>query len=147
MTSMSVCLALRVQRASLVGEDLVAPTVGMELDDILLGYRAGYGAEYPVALSVADRRQHCYVIGKTGVGKSTLLENLIIQDIEAGRGVGFIDPHGDSSLRLLDRIPSARIGDVIFFDPSDFATMPKGSSPATSSPPSRRPSGCATSLW
>ena len=66
-----------------------------------------------------DRRRHVYVIGKTGVGKSTLLENMAIADIKDGRGVGLIDPHGDLAETLLDHIPEERLDDVIYFDPSD----------------------------
>ncbi len=66
-----------------------------------------------------DRRRHVYVIGKTGVGKSTLLENMVAQDIVAGHGVCFVDPHGDTVERLLDAIPPERINDVVYFDPSD----------------------------
>lgn len=66
-----------------------------------------------------DRRRHVYVVGKTGVGKSTLMENMIMQDIMAGRGVGLVDPHGDIAERLLDAVPPSRINDVVYFDPSD----------------------------
>ena len=67
-----------------------------------------------------DRRRHIYVVGKTGVGKSTLLENMAIADIEAGRGIAFLDPHGESAEKLLDFIPEERLDDVIYFDPSDM---------------------------
>ncbi len=66
-----------------------------------------------------DRRRHVYVIGKTGVGKSTLLENMIIQDIVQGKGVCYVDPHGDTVEKLLNAIPPERINDVVYFDPSD----------------------------
>lgn len=66
-----------------------------------------------------DRRRHVYVIGKTGVGKTTLLENMAISDIEANHGMCFVDPHGESSENLLDYIPENRLEDVIYFDPSD----------------------------
>ena len=66
-----------------------------------------------------DRRRHVYVIGKTGVGKSTLLENMIVQDIEQGRGVCYVDPHGDTVEKLLDAVPPERVNDVVYFDPSD----------------------------
>lgn len=67
-----------------------------------------------------DRRGHMYLIGKTGVGKSTVLENMIIQDIQAGRGIGLVDPHGDLAEKILDYIPSSRINDVIYFNPADI---------------------------
>ena len=72
------------------------------------------GSEWVFGLEHADRRHHLYVIGQTGTGKTTLLRNLIIQDIEAGHGVGIIDPHGDLAHDLLDYIPRRRIEDVAF---------------------------------
>lgn len=66
-----------------------------------------------------DRRQHMYIIGKTGTGKSTLLHNLIIQDIARGEGLCVIDPHGELVESLLNKIPEERVGDVIYFNPAD----------------------------
>jgi len=66
-----------------------------------------------------DRRRHMYVIGKTGMGKTNLLENLAIQDIKHGKGVAFIDPHGDTAEKLIKAIPADRINDVIYFNPAD----------------------------
>jgi CxxC-x17-CxxC domain-containing protein len=68
-----------------------------------------------------DRRRHMYVIGKTGMGKTNLLENLAIQDIQNGHGIAFIDPHGDTAEKLIKAIPSNRINDVIYFNPADQA--------------------------
>lgn len=67
-----------------------------------------------------DRRRHMYVVGSTGMGKSEFLKIMAIQDIEAGRGVAFIDPHGDSADDLLDYIPKNRIKDVVYLDPGDL---------------------------
>lgn len=67
-----------------------------------------------------DRSRHLYAIGKTGMGKSTLLENLAIQDIQNGDGICFIDPHGKSADFLLDYVPEHRIKDVIYFAPFDM---------------------------
>lgn len=67
-----------------------------------------------------DRRRHIYIIGKTGMGKTALLENMAIQDIVAGRGVGFVDPHGEAAEKLLDFIPQKRINDVVYFNPADL---------------------------
>lgn len=67
-----------------------------------------------------DRRRHTYVIGKTGMGKSVLLENMIYDDILKGRGVGIIDPHGDLADTILSSIPKNRTNDVILFDPGDY---------------------------
>ena len=66
-----------------------------------------------------DRRRHMYILGKTGSGKSTMMENMIIQDIINGDGVGVIDPHGDLAEDLLNFIPPQRINDVVLIDPSD----------------------------
>lgn len=67
-----------------------------------------------------DRRRHMYVIGKTGMGKTTLLETLILSDIYAGHGCCYIDPHGDTAEKLLDFIPPHRINDVVYFNPADL---------------------------
>lgn len=67
-----------------------------------------------------DRRRHMYLIGKTGMGKTVMMENMAIQDIQQGRGVAFIDPHGEAAERLLDFVPSHRINDVIYFNPADL---------------------------
>jgi len=67
-----------------------------------------------------DRRRHMYVIGKTGMGKTVLLENMILSDIYAGHGCCYVDPHGDTAEKLIDFIPSHRINDVIYFNPSDI---------------------------
>lgn len=71
-------------------------------------------------IKIDDRRRHMYVIGKTGMGKSVLLENMVISDIMAGKGVCYIDPHGDTAEKIVDCIPSSRINDVIYFNPSDI---------------------------
>lgn len=66
-----------------------------------------------------DRRRHVYVIGKTGMGKTTMIENMIVQDIQAGNGVAFVDPHGDSVEKILNYIPPSRVNDVVYFNPAD----------------------------
>ncbi len=67
-----------------------------------------------------DRRRHFYTIGKTGMGKSNLMENMAIQDIQNGHGVAYVDPHGEGAEKLLDFIPAERIKDVVFFNPADL---------------------------
>lgn len=67
-----------------------------------------------------DRRRHMYLIGKTGMGKSNTLENMVISDIQAGNGVCLIDPHGDTAEKVLKYIPSKRINEVVYFNPSDL---------------------------
>ncbi len=67
-----------------------------------------------------DRRRHMYLIGKTGMGKSVMQENMIINDIRAGHGVGVVDPHGDLAEKVIKYIPKERINDVMYFNPSDM---------------------------
>src|SRR3990167_3703711 len=67
-----------------------------------------------------DRRRHVYVIGKTGMGKTTMIENMIVQDILAGHGVAFVDPHGESVEKILNYIPTNRVNDVVYFNPADL---------------------------
>lgn len=67
-----------------------------------------------------DRRRHMYVIGKTGVGKTEMLENMALADIKAGRGIGIIDPHGEFAEKILELVPESRIDDVVYFNPADI---------------------------
>ncbi len=67
-----------------------------------------------------DRRRHVYVVGKTGMGKTVMLKNMAIQDIQAGKGMSFIDPHGEAAEELLDFVPASRINDVIYINPADI---------------------------
>ncbi len=77
------------------------------------------GHKIEFGIKPEDRRKHMYVLGKTGVGKSTLFKNMFISDILSGYGACFIDPHGETVEQLLDYIPKERMEDVIYFDPSD----------------------------
>jgi len=74
----------------------------------------------PFGIKADDRDKHVYVIGKTGMGKSTLLENMAIQDIQNGNGMAFVDPHGKTAEMLLDYVPEERIDDVVYFAPFDM---------------------------
>jgi predicted DNA-binding transcriptional regulator AlpA len=85
----------------------------------ILGENSHAGKTMPVTLGAEARSQHCYVIGAPGTGKSTLLLNLIMQDIEHGEGIAVLDPHGDLIDEILGRIPEKRWGDVVLLDPSD----------------------------
>jgi energy-coupling factor transporter ATP-binding protein EcfA2 len=78
------------------------------------------GESVPFGIKKKDRGKHMYIIGKTGMGKSTLLENLAIQDIRNGEAVAFIDPHGQTAERLLEYIPEHRKKDVVYFAPFDM---------------------------
>ena len=84
----------------------------------LVNEETGFGEA--VAIGTKDRRQHVYIIGKTGTGKSTLIKNMAIQDIRNGAGVAIIDPHGDLAEDLLTYIPKSRINDAVYFNPADI---------------------------
>ena len=91
------------------GVQLGTATIGLDLDA-------------PITLSRSDLRRHLYVIGKTGTGKSTLLHNLMLSDLHAGRGFALFDPHGDLATAVADATPAWRIAEgVIYLDPSDLA--------------------------
>ncbi len=83
-------------------------------------YTDSRSKKIPFGIKRKDRSRHMYIIGKTGMGKSTLLENLAIQDIQNGEGVAFIDPHGKSADLLLEYVPEHRIEDVLYFAPFDM---------------------------
>ncbi len=84
-----------------------------------MGFGYYRGVKRPVCISPSDRMRHAYIIGKTGVGKSELLKEMVKQDIKAGHGVCVMDPHGDLIDDVLKFIPPERAEDVIYFDPSD----------------------------
>jgi hypothetical protein len=86
---------------------------------MFIGMSRYRGVDRPIYISDDDRRRHMYIIGKTGTGKSQLLEELVIQDIKDGKGLAVVDPHGDLIDGILERIPPERAEDVIYFDPSD----------------------------
>ena len=90
------------------------------IQGLYLGKSVYRGIERPIFLSEDDRRRHTYIIGRTGTGKTELLKMMIMQDIKAGHGVAFIDPHGDAAEDILNQIPASRAEDVIYFDPSDY---------------------------
>ncbi len=71
-------------------------------------------------IKLDDRRRHMYVVGKSGMGKTTILENMVLNDIYAGHGIGLVDPHGDFAEKIIDYIPPHRINDVVYFNPSDI---------------------------
>jgi hypothetical protein len=89
-------------------------------EGVLLGYSMFRGDTQDIKLTDEDRRRHLYIIGQTGTGKTTLMKNMIVQDIEEGRGVCFIDPHGDTVEDILGFVPRQRIQDVIYFNPGDI---------------------------
>jgi len=95
------------------------PPINIPQEGILLGYNDYRGVQTEIRLTDADRRRHLYVIGQTGVGKSTFLQEIAKQDVRNGKGMCFIDPHGDAIEDIMSAIPRERAEDVIYFDPSD----------------------------
>lgn len=95
------------------------PPVDIPDKGVLLGYNDYRGVKTEIRISDADRRRHLYAIGQTGTGKSTFLQEMAKQDIRDGKGVCFVDPHGDAIEDILTAIPKERAEDVIIFDPSD----------------------------
>lgn len=95
------------------------PTSGL-----YLGLASSRGVEMPVYLQRDDRRRHNYIIGQTGTGKSELLKFMAYQDIMAGEGLCFVDPHGEAVEDLLQMIPENRLDDVIYFNPGDLERPP-----------------------
>ncbi len=88
-------------------------------EGLLIGTSSYRGIKRRVYVGNEDRMRHIYVIGKTGTGKSEMLKDMILQDIKAGKGLCFMDPHGDAIEDLLKLIPPERAEDVIYFNPSD----------------------------
>lgn len=86
---------------------------------LILGENIHQGKKTAVTLSTEQRLRHAYIVGATGTGKSTLLLNLIIQDINNGLGLAVLDPHGDLIDKILGYIPEERLNDVVLLDPSD----------------------------
>src|SRR3989344_2886351 len=78
------------------------------------------GENKKFGIKVDDRRRHMYVVGKTGMGKTTMLENMVIDDIRAGRGVCVVDPHGEFAEKILDFVPQEQMDKVVYFDPNDM---------------------------
>lgn len=103
----------------LLNKSKLAPASVTGPNELLLGINEHAGQRREVRLSAEQRVRHMHVVGATGTGKSTLLFNLIRQDIESGHGVGVIEPHGDLIDQILGVIPPERIKDVVLIDPSD----------------------------
>lgn len=96
------------------------PPSNLPTKGLLLGDSIFRGQKKSIYMTDEDRRRHIYILGQTGTGKSTLLGNMIIEDIQAGKGVAIIDPHGDLAENALGFIPKNRIDDVIYFNPGDI---------------------------
>jgi len=96
------------------------PPSNLPTEGVLLGNAEYRGHRYAVRMKQADRRRHMYIIGKSGSGKSVLMASIIKQDIEEGRGVCVIDPHGELVDECLEYVPKERADDVILVDPGDY---------------------------
>jgi hypothetical protein len=92
---------------------------GNELD-VVIGQNIYHGVATDIGLTKAERERHMYIIGGTGNGKTTMLQYQIIQDMQNGKGVAVLDPHGDMAETLLRHIPENRINDVVYFNPDDL---------------------------
>jgi hypothetical protein len=109
--------------------------------DSTLSYFAikpGWGEQELIGFRQDDQKNHLLVIGKTNSGKSTLVRNMIVQDIISGRGLCFIDPHGDEAGRLLDAVPPWRLDQVIYLDPSGERDFPISLNPLVQVPKDER---------
>ncbi len=97
-----------------------APPSNLPTEGLLLGHVDYRNHKFDVRIKQEDRRRHMYIIGKSGSGKTEMMKAMVQQDIEEGRGVCVIDPHGDFAEDALGFVPKERAEDVVFFDPSDF---------------------------
>ncbi len=88
--------------------------------DVLLGQNVHHSTVTNVGLTAAEREHHIYLIGGTGNGKTTMLQYAIVQDMQCGKGVAIVDPHGDMAETLLRHVPEDRLKDVIYFNPDDL---------------------------
>ncbi|MDI9354845.1 MAG: DUF87 domain-containing protein [Cyanobium sp. MAG06] len=105
------------------GDDIINPLLDNPHDPERVTYigETNYrGSKKKFGIKNKDRTRHTYIIGKTGMGKSTILENMAIQDILNGEGLCYIDPHGSSAEKLLSFVPKHRLQDVVYFNPSDM---------------------------
>ena len=87
---------------------------------VVIGENVHHDTSTTIGLTEAERERHMYVIGGTGNGKTTMLQYQIVQDMQAGKGVAVIDPHGDMAETILKHVPEERINDVIYFNPDDL---------------------------
>ena len=95
------------------------PPLNVPAEGVIVGESDYRGSKKTVRFAREDRARHCYIIGKSGTGKSVLMENMVVQDIINGDGICIIDPHGDVAEAILARVPARRADDVIYFNPAD----------------------------
>jgi hypothetical protein len=89
--------------------------------DVVIGQNDHHGISTAIGLTDAERERHIYIIGGTGNGKTTMLQYAIVQDMQNGKGVAVVDPHGDMAETLLTYVPPERIKDVVYFNPDDIS--------------------------
>jgi hypothetical protein len=116
LPSETIDISAQVERKGM--KEIAAPA-GMSEEGMIIGTNIAQGKEDIIRLADDDRRRHVYIIGQTGTGKSVFLENCIVQDMYAGKGLAFIDPHGDTAEKLMAKVPPNRAKDVIYFNPGD----------------------------
>ncbi len=92
----------------------------MKSETVFFGLTTFRNQRKKFGIKTDDRRRHFYCLGKTGMGKSNMMESMAIQDIQAGRGVAYVDPHGEGATKLLDFVPAKRINDVVYLNPADL---------------------------
>ena len=92
----------------------------MPNEGLFLGYNLFRGVKKAIRIALSDRQRHMYIVGQTGTGKSTFMENLAFQDMLNGDGFAYIDPHGDGAEKLMGLVPKERTEDVIYFCPADM---------------------------
>ena len=88
--------------------------------DVIIGSNIHHGTVTPIGLAERERERHQYIIGGTGSGKTTMLQYQIVQDMKNGKGLAVVDPHGDMAETILRHVPSARVEDVVYFNPDDL---------------------------
>ncbi len=93
--------------------------------DVILGENTHHGVHTPIGLTEVERERHIYIIGGTGNGKTTMLQYAVVQDMQNGKGLAVVDPHGDMAETLLRHVPEHRVKDVVYFNPDDI-TRPIG---------------------
>jgi hypothetical protein len=113
-------LSTETPKISWLKSRAAAPPNNIAKDGIILGFNDYRGVETVIRHADDDRRRHFYIIGQTGTGKSTMIQEMVKQDIKNGKGVCVIDPHGDLVDHIAESIPKERAEDVIFFDPADM---------------------------
>ncbi|MFA5432378.1 MAG: type IV secretory system conjugative DNA transfer family protein [Candidatus Paceibacterota bacterium] len=97
-----------------------APPIDLPKEGLLLGYNEYREEKKDIRMKTDDRRRHAYIIGQTGTGKSALISNMALQDINNGEGIGLLDPHGDLVDNILSKVPNERIEDIVLFDPTNL---------------------------